>query len=275
MEIPDGALALYASPPARFSAERSALAAALAAEGAPEASAVRRLRRPVGLAWVLNRLARDHGEEVAALLEAGERLRRAQRRALAGAGGEELRESAGALRDRAGALRDRAARILEAEGERGARGKLPRLELLLRAAASSPDPALRAALRRGSLVREPDVAAGELSGLAVLAGGGAAPRRAGGDASPGGAPSGDAAARREREARARARGLERSRAGAARDEEAARAAEAKAERAAAAAQRALAASERAQARAAALRARADRARREADAPEGPPRRGGR
>lgn len=59
MAVPAAAEALYALPPSRFVAERNALAKALAAKGDPAAAAVRKLARPTGLAWAMNRLARD------------------------------------------------------------------------------------------------------------------------------------------------------------------------------------------------------------------------
>ncbi|HET9597895.1 MAG TPA: hypothetical protein VFP65_20075, partial [Anaeromyxobacteraceae bacterium] len=62
--IPEAAAALLAVPPARFTAERDALARRLASDGDPAAAAaVRKLRRPVGLAWLLNRVARERGDD--------------------------------------------------------------------------------------------------------------------------------------------------------------------------------------------------------------------
>jgi hypothetical protein len=170
----DAAARLLATAPQRFTAARESLARELADRGdAPGALAVRKLRRPVGLSWVLNRVAQERPDEIVALLAAGDRLRVGQRRALAGQGAAELRAAEGALRGAARALRGRARDVLEQEGRPPDPAALARVELLLRVAATAPGDA-RAALRTGSLLREPEVAAGDLSGLGLVAGGGTA-----------------------------------------------------------------------------------------------------
>jgi hypothetical protein len=280
VDLPPEATALLAVPPARFTAERTAVARALTERGDPAAAAVRALRRPVGLAWVLNRLSRDHPREVRALLEAGDRLRSGQRRAISGAGAEALREAETAVRERARVLRLEAERLLSAEGRPAAAPTLARIELLLRIASTGP---AREALAAASLTREPDVGEAGLSGLTLLAGGAAAAppppvsRARGAAAGPsrGSRAAGrtDAAREakerkeREREARARAaqetrdsarRRRERSRAVASAHAEAARA-RARAEKAERSAERAEKAAREARERAAAARAEASRA----------------
>jgi hypothetical protein len=170
VEVPRAAEPLYALPPSQFTAERNALAKALAEKRDPAAAAVRKLPRPVGLAWVLNRLARDRPRDLEALVSAGERLRAGQRRALSGAGADAFRAAEDELRARARALRAEAERILAAEGKPATPPALARLELLLRVAASVPGPA-RDALVRGVLAREPEISTGELGGFAVIPGG--------------------------------------------------------------------------------------------------------
>lgn len=170
----DAAARLLATAPQRFTAARESLGRELADRGdAAGALVVRKLRRPVGLAWVLNRVSRDRPEDTAALLAAGDRLRVGQRRALAGHGAAELRAAEEALRAAARTLRGRAREVLEAEGRAPSPGALARVELLLRVAATSPGDA-REALRTATLSREPEVAAGDLSGLGLVAGGDAA-----------------------------------------------------------------------------------------------------
>lgn len=182
MELPTEAIALLGLPPARFSAARAEVARTLAQRGDRAAGVVKKLRRPVGVAWVLNRLSHDHPAEVRALLAAGDRLRAGQRRAVSGAGGEALREADAAVRQRARALRLVAERLLAAEGRPASGATLARIELLLRVAASGP---AREALAAGTLEREPEVGEAGLSGLTLLAGGtapppaGAAPPRSG------------------------------------------------------------------------------------------------
>lgn len=84
--------ALYDVDPSTFVTARDALAKALKAEGdAVAAKEVKALRRPTVAAAALNRIARDHPDEIDDLLEAG--------RALAGARGAALREAGRARRD--------------------------------------------------------------------------------------------------------------------------------------------------------------------------------
>ncbi len=168
VDLPAEAKALLALPPSRFKGARDALAATLAERRDPAAARVRKLGRPVGLAWVLNRLARESPRDVAALLGAGDRVRAGQRRAVSGAGGGALREAEEVLRDRARALRLRAEELLREEGRPASAATLARVELLLRVAATGED---REPLRDGALLREPALGAGELSGFTLVPGG--------------------------------------------------------------------------------------------------------
>jgi hypothetical protein len=70
---------LYGAPPERFTARRDELAKEAAAGGDKDlAATVRSLRRPTAAAWVVNSLARQAPEAVAALVELGQRMREAQ-----------------------------------------------------------------------------------------------------------------------------------------------------------------------------------------------------
>ena len=81
--------ALRAVPPRDFVGARNALAAQLAKGGkAAEARQVARLRRPSPVAWALNRAAAARPRELGALVDAVDRLRRAQ------LGGGDLRPAA-------------------------------------------------------------------------------------------------------------------------------------------------------------------------------------
>jgi hypothetical protein len=257
MDVPRVAEPLYGLPPSRFTAERNALAKALAARQDRAAETVRKLPRPVGLAWVLNRLAHERPRELAALVASGDRLRAGQRRALSGGGAGELRTAEDELRARARALRAEGERILAAEGRPASPTSLARLELLLRVAAPIPG-AARDALVRGVLAREPEIAPGELAGFAVLPGGRGAPSGREPDlrASERSAAAGASRARRTaaREARLR-REHERATASARREAEAARARAEREERAAVVAART---AHEAQRRAAEARAVAER-----------------
>ncbi len=76
---------LFAEPPERFTAARDALAADLVRAGKRSAAReVRALRRPTRRLWVLNQTAREHRDEVQALLDAGNELRRAHTAAVRG-----------------------------------------------------------------------------------------------------------------------------------------------------------------------------------------------
>jgi len=121
-----------------------------------EAAVVAKLRKPSAAAWLVNRLARERREDVGALLEAGEALRDAQERAVAGEGaGGDLREAADAERRAVDEL-VRAARELEPGGRKPSQAALEQVRATLHAAAA--DPTVREGVRAGRLVRE--VAAG-------------------------------------------------------------------------------------------------------------------
>lgn len=109
--------ALYALPLARFTPERDALARELQTAGDREgARRVKALRKPVVAAWALNLLAREDAGGIEELVELGNRLRAAHRRALSGADAEQLREATEERRRLVGRLARRASAILEREG---------------------------------------------------------------------------------------------------------------------------------------------------------------
>jgi hypothetical protein len=121
-----------------------------------EAAVVAKLRKPSAAAWLVNRLARERRDDVDALLEAGEALRDAQERAVAGEGaGGDLREAADAERRAVDEL-VRAARELQPGGRKASQAALEQVRTTLHAAAA--DPTVREGVRAGRLVRE--VAAG-------------------------------------------------------------------------------------------------------------------
>ena len=140
---------LYALDPEEFVAARDAAVKALRGDGKrSDAAAVAKLRKPSVAAWVVNRLARDEAELVAALLEAGGRLREVQ---LAGAAAPELREAIAAEAKALDALMRPAGRIAARSGS-GRETALARARDTLHAAALDPD--LADEVRRGVVVRE-------------------------------------------------------------------------------------------------------------------------
>ncbi|XXT19194.1 hypothetical protein WME94_54105 [Sorangium sp. So ce429] len=85
---------LYKKPLGDFTRARDELAKRLRQAGDKAASdRMKALRRPTASAWTLNQLARRYPQRMEALLDAGERLREAQRGALAPGGAQELREA--------------------------------------------------------------------------------------------------------------------------------------------------------------------------------------
>ena len=108
---------LYDLPPGEFTAARNALAKALRAEDLRDRAAeVAKLRRPTIAAWAINQTVRRHRERVDALVEAGQQVGRAQRRALSGVRRSGMREAARARRELIDELTDLAAEILAGEG---------------------------------------------------------------------------------------------------------------------------------------------------------------
>jgi hypothetical protein len=107
---------LYEQDPDAFTERRDALAKRLKAEGEAEGAArVRALRKPVRSAWAVNRLVREDRVAVEALIAVGDRLRAAQRRALSGAGADELRERSEERRRLVSGLTQEAVKLLGGE----------------------------------------------------------------------------------------------------------------------------------------------------------------
>ena len=139
---------LYALPLDEFTKARNDLASRLKKAHQEDAAAhVRALRKPNVVAAAANALARSEPKLVAALLEAGDRLRDVQQRALAG--NAEQHD----VGDAAASERDAIRRLVSAARELlGTPATLDRLAQTLRAAAV--DPQARALLERGRLTEE-------------------------------------------------------------------------------------------------------------------------
>jgi hypothetical protein len=96
---------LYGIEPEEFVPARDAIVRELKRTDKAAAAEVARLRRPTVAAYGINVVAREHPAEVAALLAAGERLRKAQEKALRGDAGalraatEERRKAVAAVAD--------------------------------------------------------------------------------------------------------------------------------------------------------------------------------
>jgi hypothetical protein len=152
---------LYGLPLDEFINERDELARSLRRAGRrAEADAVKGLRKPTVGAWALNQAVRTRREDLRELLEAGDELRSAQERLLAGGDRADLRGATEREREVVSRLAAAAAVI---GGEAGRSGALePRLQATLHAAAL--DEAVREELAAGRLIREREpVALGSLA----------------------------------------------------------------------------------------------------------------
>ena len=140
----DIATALYALPPAEFTAARNE-----AAETAPSAQRdrVKRLPKPSAGAWLANMLARHEVGLVDRVIEVGERLRVAQDDLDRATMTEVSKERRAVLREATTVARDLASRL----GAATTAATIGDVEQTLIAAMSDPDAA--AALRAGLLVR--------------------------------------------------------------------------------------------------------------------------
>lgn len=128
---------LFALPLGEFTAARNELAKERKASGKPEdAQWIKALPKPNISAWAVNQLWWNHRDSFAALLDAGERVRRTQE---AGAGPSEQQT---AHADRRAALRElmlAAETVLEAGGHGKAMNTLRRISTTLEAAAAHGD----------------------------------------------------------------------------------------------------------------------------------------
>jgi hypothetical protein len=157
-------------PLEEFIGARDTLAKRLKDAGDADAAAgVKKLRKPSVVAWAVNAAAREHPKDVEGLLEAGQDLRRAQRKTLSVAGTAELRAATELRRALIQRLADAA---VAAIGDRGATHR-DAIEGTLTAA--SVDDELGRRLSSATLDREARPAAGfgALEGFEVLTGGAA------------------------------------------------------------------------------------------------------
>jgi hypothetical protein len=168
MEVEEGIDRLYELTPEEFVAARGELAKRLRGDGdVAAAKRVAALRRPTVAAWAVNQAARRRPELVRDLLEAGERLRQAQRRALSGLRGDALRT---ATRDRRIAIDRLLAVAAEALQESGRSPEAQRDAIAASLQAASTDERAAAAVRAGRLDHELTAPSGfgEVAGLELV-----------------------------------------------------------------------------------------------------------
>jgi hypothetical protein len=143
---------LYGLPLEDFTPQRDLAARELRKAGDRDAAAeLAKLPKPTPAAWTANQVARDRPEVVEALLDAGAALREAQEQALAGGGGDALRDAMAGQRRAVEAVMA-AAQSYRPAGRALSRAMTDRLRTTLQAAAG--DEALSAALAAGRLVDE-------------------------------------------------------------------------------------------------------------------------
>jgi hypothetical protein len=146
---------LFALPLEDFTAARNELASRLKGAGQTEsAERVRELRKPSVPAWAVNQLARRQPEAVGRLVDAGERLRKAQAAALAGGEAAAVREATAAERDAVRELTRLSERVLEDARRKPTQAVVERIGRTLRAAAVDAEAAALLAL--GQLTGEVD-----------------------------------------------------------------------------------------------------------------------
>lgn len=159
---------LYASPPEDFVRLRNEQAKKLAAEGEQALSSeVKKLARPTVIAWALNQLAREHGEQVSELLAAGQELEKAHRRLLSGVEAHGLQETVKKRRELLHRVEGLAVRILEKSG-RSADPHRAAIAATLQTASSDRQAA--ETLQKGRFTKElpPPSGFGNLTGLSLV-----------------------------------------------------------------------------------------------------------
>ena len=141
---------LFAAPLDDFVATRNRIAADLRKAGDRElADTVKAMRKPPAVVWALNRLAREHADDVDGLLELTEAMRAVQ----SGRSDASFADAQRALVEAARGLAATAAALLESAGTKPSAALSQRLGRALTAAAASPETS--ELLRAGRLVEEP------------------------------------------------------------------------------------------------------------------------
>ncbi|MGW5286194.1 hypothetical protein [Rhodococcus sp. GA1] len=145
-DIDSVADALYGLDPGDFVAARSEFAAQAREAGDRElTAAIGRLRKPTVAAWMVNLLARERADELAALLDIGSALRTAQRRL----SGSEMRKLSEQRRRVVAALERDAGRLAADRGRTVSESALREVGRTLNAALS--DPGIGEQVRQGRL----------------------------------------------------------------------------------------------------------------------------
>ena len=136
MDLDAAAEELYAGSPEEFVGRRTALVKqARQQQDRVLATAIGGLRKPTRTAWLVNLLAREAGDDVAALLDLGPALRQAQ----ADRDGAALRTLSGRRRTAIDALTRRAAELARAQGHPPTEATTAEVAATLQAALGEPE----------------------------------------------------------------------------------------------------------------------------------------
>ena len=197
-DLASAAKELYALPPGDFTAARDERAAQARAAGDRDlARAIGGLRRPVVSAWLVNRLARAAGDQLAELVALGESLRQAQQ----DLAGERVRELSAQRRQLVATLVAEAKRLAAQDGRPVGLEVEREVEATLQAALADADAA--AAVQAGCLASPLSYAGlgvGDVASVATRGGRAPAPRETPARDKPAaGAPAKAKPARRPRE----------------------------------------------------------------------------
>ena len=142
---------LYGLPLDEFTTARNRLAKELTKAGdRQEAERVKALRKPSAPAWLVNQLVRRRKKASNDLLRAGERLRRAQEKALGGSGRSALEKAVSAERQAVENLVTAAREIAGESGVKASDANLARVQSTLHAV--SLDDEVREAFEGGEMV---------------------------------------------------------------------------------------------------------------------------
>jgi hypothetical protein len=194
MKRADAADALYGLPLEEFTSARKKLADELRASGDRDtAQQVAALSKPTTAAWAVNQVMRTQRKDARALLDAGERLRKAHEAAAAGKTGVgDLRAAVEAEREAIGRLTDAARGLTDTRGRALSENILERVTQTLHSV--SVDSEVRSLAAAGRLSRDHQASgAGAFGGTGKARGGKAAVTR----------PSGQVQKMRDRLERAR------------------------------------------------------------------------
>ncbi|MGH2709839.1 MAG: hypothetical protein ACRDH9_01355 [Actinomycetota bacterium] len=162
---------LFRLPPDRFTDARDELARRLTQAGDKSSAAdVKKLRKPTLTAWTLNQLSRRSRKDLAALIQAGDELRAAQRKAASG-----LKESGfqAAVEQRRRAIQKLTAKATAILSEAGKAGQSAEAEIGRTLEAASVDREAGEQLLQGRLSKPIATVPGfdSVTGFEVIAGG--------------------------------------------------------------------------------------------------------